>query len=134
MEIKGINLANQTISLQPISGVKNKTLTFDLNNANHGIGVRHIAEIIPPQDILKISDMPDFIGGTTIFRGKTVPILNLCSSPPEPCRLPTDNNCLIMVTVGDSTIGLLVDQIRGITQPSFSSRQTTSLYPQGDKS
>lgn len=114
MKIKGIALSNQSFSPTPPYRKKNKTLTFDLNNTDHGIGIQHIVEIIQIQDITKVPDMPIFIGGTINFQGKTVPILDLCSNSPESCTSPTRNNLLIVVTIEDSMIGLVVDQIKGV--------------------
>jgi purine-binding chemotaxis protein CheW len=91
-------------------------LTFHLNGEDYGIAITHIIEIIGIQKITRIPDMPIFIEGIINLRGRVIPVMDVRlrfgMSPKE----HDDRTCVIVIQVGDSVTGLIVDRVKEVLE------------------
>jgi len=88
-----------------------KYAVFNIGEEEFGIDVRRIVEIINPQRIYKIPELPDFVSGVIDVRGEIIPIIDLRQ------RFgiqPSQEGRIIVVLYDNNKIGLHVDEIKGI--------------------
>ena len=90
---------------------RDKYLTFQLGAENFGIEIEHVIEIIVIQEITKVPDMPDFIVGVINLRGKVISVMDIRKRFAMEARDFDDRTCIIVVNIGDISIGLVVDTV-----------------------
>lgn len=90
---------------------KGKFLTFSLGNENYGIEIRHVTEIIGVQPITEVPELPEFIRGIINLRGKIIPVMDVRLRFKKPFREYNDRTCVIVVDIGEVSIGLVVDSV-----------------------
>lgn len=90
---------------------KNKYLTFALGNEMYGIEIRHVTEIIGIQKITEIPELPEHMRGIINLRGKIIPVMDVRLRFRKPLREYTDRTCIIVVDIGELSLGLIVDSV-----------------------
>lgn len=93
---------------------KDKYLTFHLDREDFAIEIRYITEIIGIQAITQVPDMPGFIRGVINLRGKVIPIMDVRSRFHLPHRDYDERTCIIVVNIDDTSVGLVVDEVREV--------------------
>ena len=90
-------------------------LLYYIDDMLYGIEIKYITEIIGMQPITIVPRVPDFIKGVINIRGKVVPVISVRRKINKP-EIPYDERtCIIVVELGDLTVGLIVDKVREIT-------------------
>ena len=96
-----------------------KYLTFVLGDESYGIAIGKIRKIIRMTDVTPVPQMPDYIIGVIILRGKTIPVLDLClrfglkaSDTDQRTRIIVAQ---VLLPNGDKTLlGVIVDGVEEV--------------------
>ena len=118
---------------------KDKFLTFKIADEEFAIPIEHVIEIVGIQKITEVPDMPDFVKGVINLRGKVIPVMDVRLRFHLPSVAYDDRTCVVVVSVGNVTIGLVVDTVSEVVSipesnisppPRFSSA-TSGRYVSG---
>ena len=118
---------------------KDKFLTFKIAEEEFAIPIGHVIEIVGIQKITEVPDMPDFVKGVINLRGKVIPVMDVRLRFHLPSVAYDDRTCVVVVSVGNVTIGLVVDTVSEVVSipesnisppPRFSSA-TSGRYVSG---
>jgi purine-binding chemotaxis protein CheW len=88
-----------------------KYLTFVLSGEEYGLEILKVREINGMMAITAVPRMPDYMKGVINLRGKVIPVIDLrlkfgmCEAD------LTAETCIIVVDVGGSLMGVIVDQV-----------------------
>ena len=91
--------------------LKDKYLTFNLGGEQYGIDIQFVTEIIGVQKITPVPNTPNFIRGVINLRGKVIPIMDIRLRFALAERDYDDRTCVIVVTMGETFVGLVVDTV-----------------------
>ncbi len=91
--------------------LKGRYLTFSIGNESYGIEVRYVTEIIGIQTITEIPELPEYVKGIINLRGKIIPVMDVRLRFKKEPRDYNDRTCVVVVDIGDITIGLIVDTV-----------------------
>lgn len=108
-----------------------KYLTFVSNGLGFAIPSDYVIEIINEHFITHLPRVPDYIKGVINLRGQIIPIMDVRFRMGHPAADYTKEACIIVISVGDVTIGLFVDKVlqmidiadNAISPPPLSNRQ-----------
>ena len=92
-----------------------KVLTFNIGEQVYGIEIPYVVEIIEVSPITAVPGVPDYIKGIINVRSKIVPVVNIRSRFGKPEIPFTDRTCVIHVSTGDTSVGLIVDSVADVT-------------------
>lgn len=84
---------------------------FRLDDADYGIGITKIREIILMKPITRLPQVPPSIEGLINLRGTVIPLVNLRKRFGLAARPFDDETRTIVVSVRDRTIGFIVDEV-----------------------
>lgn len=101
---------------QAIEEQRDLFLTFHLNGEDYGIAIQHVIEIIGIQKITRIPDMPVFIEGIINLRGRVIPVMDVRLKFGMPETEHDDRTCVIVIQVGESITGLIVDRVKEVLE------------------
>lgn len=127
----------RTFSAQKSMG--QKYLGFRLDDELFGFELLSVREIIRMTDVTPIPRSPAFIRGIINLRGKIIPVVDLRKKFCLPMREDTDVTCIIVVDIGNTETGVVVDRVAQVlsfdskeieVSPSFSGKGDTD-YIQG---
>lgn len=90
---------------------KGKYLTFSLGSETYGIEIKHVTEIIGIQPVTEVPELPEYIGGIINLRGKIIPVMDVRLRFKKAFREYNDRTCIIVIDIGDISIGLIVDSV-----------------------
>ncbi len=86
-----------------------KYLTFTLGGENYGLEILKVREIMGVLDITTVHNTPYYIKGVVNIRGKVIPIVDLRLKFDMPEIEYTEQTCIIVVYVGSTEVGIVVD-------------------------
>ncbi len=118
-----------------ISKYDGQFLTFVLSKEEYGIEILKVREIIGLMDITTVPQTPDYMKGVINLRGKVIPIIDLRLKFAMAEEKHTQETCIIVVEVGSSQVGIVVDSVSEVTDikgediedaPSFGQEIDTS--------
>ena len=125
---------------EDVDNQSNKYLMFNLGKEEYGIDIARITAIEELQKITVIPDMPNFVKGVINLRGKVIPAVDLRLRFGMEEREYDDRTCIVIVSVNESTIGLIVDIVSEVHEigkddigppPSFKSASGKEQYIAG---
>lgn len=117
-----------------------KYLLFNLGEEEFGIDIARITAIEELQRITSIPDMPEFVRGVINLRGKVIPVVDLRLRFGLEERGYDDRTCVVIVSMEESTIGLIVDIVSEVHEindddvgppPPFKNSSGTEHYIAG---
>ena len=88
-----------------------KFLTFALSNEEYGIEILKVREIIGLMDITTVPQTPDYMKGVINLRGKVIPVIDLRLKFLMQEEKHTQETCVIVVEVNNTSIGIIVDSV-----------------------
>lgn len=91
-----------------------RLVLFDLNAQRFGFRIDNLIEIGTVGAARPASDLPAYVSGITVSRGREVPILDLRAILGLPPRRLSPTTPLIVMRVGAQAIGLAVDTVSNI--------------------
>lgn len=115
---------------------KDKYLTFTLSNDYFGIDILYVTEIIGIQQITPVPDLPNYVKGIINLRGKIIPVMDVRMRFKREFREYDERTCIIVVDIGDISIGLIVDRVsevidipeENISMPPKVSKNSQNAY------
>ena len=85
-----------------------KFLIFRSSNILYAMSTEYVNEIFTSVDITKVPMVPDYIAGVINLRGAVVPIIDFRLLLG---RIPEEESCAIILTIEETSIGILVDSV-----------------------
>ena len=113
-ELNKLNDAIEQVTLENEDTLKNMYLTFRLGNEDYGIEIRYVTEIVGLQKITEVPDMPSFVKGVVNLRGQVIPVIDMRLRFHMQSRDYDERTCIIVVNVGGSQVGLVVDTVNEV--------------------
>lgn len=92
-------------------GQKGMFMTFQTGKEFYGISISYVNEIIVMQPITAIPEVEDYIKGLINLRGKIIPVIDVRARFKMEPQEYTDRNCIIVIDVKSTVIGLIVEKI-----------------------
>lgn len=94
--------------------LKDKYLTFQVEDEYFGVEIRYVIEIIGIQKITNLPDMPSFIKGVINLRGKVIPVLDIRSRFAMEEIPYGERTCIIVVKIDGGEFGFIVDTVKEV--------------------
>ncbi len=113
-ELAKENTAGETIFIEADEeedSQANKYLLFNLGKEVYGIAIVNVTEIIEMQKITEMPDMPGYVKGVINLRGRVIPAMDMRLRFGMEQRSSDDRTCMIIVSMGDMSLGLIVDTV-----------------------
>ena len=95
-------------------GTRGMYLTFAVGEEDYGVGISYVTEIINVQAITEVPELPPYIKGIINLRGKIIPVMDVRVRFNKETKAYNDRTCIIVVDIGDTGIGLIVDMVREV--------------------
>lgn len=105
---------NQEAHHHEISGETVQFLTFRVDTGEYGVDIMTVREIKGWSETTRLPNMPEFMRGVINLRGVVVPIFDLRCRFNMGTTEANPKNVVIILAVGDRTIGILVDAVSDI--------------------
>ncbi len=86
-------------------------MTFQTGKEYYGISISYVNEIITMQPITAIPEVENYIKGLINLRGKIIPVIDVRARFKMEPQEYTDRNCIIVIDVKSTVIGLIVEKI-----------------------
>lgn len=90
---------------------KDKYLIFSIGKEEYGIEIRYVIEIVRIQVITVVPELENYIKGIINLRGKVIPVMDVRIRFKKEERSYDDRTCIIVVEIGDISVGLIVDRV-----------------------
>jgi len=90
---------------------KGKYLIFTIGKEEYGIEIRYVTEIVGIQAITVVPELDSYIKGVINLRGKIIPVMDVRIRFKKEERAYDDRTCIIVVEIGDISVGLIVDRV-----------------------
>ncbi|NLD27757.1 MAG: purine-binding chemotaxis protein CheW [Myxococcales bacterium] len=100
-------------------------VVFRLADEEFALDISQVREIIRMQEITPMPKAPDFITGVLNLRGQIVAVMDLAQRFAIKNSLRTDIARIIIVEVGDSKIGLIVDEVPEVIRMPLNDMEPT---------
>lgn len=108
-----------------------KYLTFVLSNEVYGIEILKVREIIGLMDITTVPQTPDYVKGVINLRGKVIPVIDLRLKFSMQEEEHTQETCVIVVEVNNTSIGIIVDSVSEVSDISDGEIEEAPSFGQG---
>jgi purine-binding chemotaxis protein CheW len=103
-------------------------LTFNVNNGEYSVDIMQVREIRGWSEATRLPNSPEYVRGVINLRGVIIPIFDLRARFGMAVIDPTAKNVIIILAVGDKTIGILVDSVSDILDvPKSEIRDTPAM-------
>ena len=89
-------------------------VVFTLDGEEFGIHITDVNNIERPLEIFKVPNTPDFVEGIINLRGKVHTVINLRKRFNISDKNFDNNTRFIIVSLGSSLVGLIVDEVKEI--------------------
>ena len=93
---------------------KDKYLTFQIASEDYGIEIYHVTEVVGLQKITSVPDMPEYVKGVINLRGQVIPVMDVRLRFNMEPKDYDDRTCVVVVNIKDTSIGLVVDEVREV--------------------
>ena len=84
---------------------------FRLDDTQYAVSIRRVQEIILLPSITRVPQAPPEIEGLLNLRGAILPLVDLRARFGLPRRPPDDHSRVVVVNLGDRTVGMRVDSV-----------------------
>ncbi len=91
--------------------LKNKYLTFDIEDESFAIPIKYVNQIIGIQKISNMPDTPQYVKGVVNLRGKVIPVIDARLRFGLHSIDYNDRTCIIVMIIHDDLYGLIVDKV-----------------------
>lgn len=104
-------LENEDLLLEDDNTLDDRYLTFKLGSEDYAIEIKFVTEIIGVQKVTEIPNVKKYIKGIINLRGIIYPVVDVRKRFQMNEIEWNDRTCIIIVTVDNSGIGLIVDEV-----------------------
>lgn len=94
--------------------IKNKYLTFVIEDEIFGIDIAHVMEIIPVPAITWMPENPEAIKGIINLRGSIIPVIDVRLRFEKEEKVYDELTCIIVIEYEGSHIGMIVDTVNEV--------------------
>ena len=91
-----------------------KYLTFLVGEIGYGIEISYVVEIISVQDITLVPHTHSYVKGIINLRGTVVPVIDMGMRFGGEEIVYTDKTCIIVLSMGNMSVGILVDGVQDV--------------------
>lgn len=91
--------------------VKDKYLTFIIDDEEYGIEISQIVEIISISDITRVPQVESYVKGIINLRGSVIPVIDVRERFRKASKEYDSLTCIVVIEYGEYTIGLIVDSV-----------------------
>jgi len=109
--------------------MKNRFLTFRVGTGIYGIEISYVTEIVAVAAITKIPGAKNYVLGIMNLRGQIVPVIDLSIRFGGGPTQFTYKTCIINLTDGSSSLGLIADEVHEVLDIS---EENIRLPPKGN--
>jgi purine-binding chemotaxis protein CheW len=102
-------MENNTESKSKSSTTERQVVVFNLGEEEFGVNISEVREIIRMEQITKIPNSSPYILGVINLRGGIIVVIDLAMKLGLPSKQADKNTRIIVVEVGDNTVGMVVD-------------------------
>ncbi len=96
--------------------IDNTYLTFEVDRERFAIHVTYVTEIVRLQKIFTLPDVPSHIRGVINLRGKVIELLDVRARFGSESIPYGERTVVVVIEVGDTPIGLVVDRVFDIAE------------------
>ncbi|MEW6459202.1 MAG: chemotaxis protein CheW [Bacillota bacterium] len=93
-------------------------VVFQLAGQTYGVDIARVFEIIRMEAITRVPKAPSFVEGVIKLRGSIIPVIDLRKRFAMPPAESTANNRIVIVEMGGTTIGMIVDAVSEVLRVS----------------
>jgi len=94
--------------------VRNRFLTFLLEDEKYGIEILSVREIIGYQKATPIPRSPVYVRGVLNLRGVLIPVIDLRAKLDMPPQEPQSYTAIVIVSIHETSIGFIVDRVEEV--------------------
>lgn len=91
--------------------VKNKYISFNLNNDYYCISLDYVKEVLKDTSITKVPGVPDYIEGIMNLRGDYITVINLKKFLSLPESIIVEKKPVVIIECNELKLALLIDKI-----------------------
>ncbi|KHE93183.1 MAG: chemotaxis protein CheW [Candidatus Scalindua rubra] len=113
------------------STLEGKFLTFILGREIYGFEILKVREIIGLMDITTVPQTPEYMKGVINLRGKVIPVIDLRLKFSMQEEEHTQETCVIVVEVENTSIGIIVDSVSEVSDISGGEIEDAPGFGQG---
>ncbi|AFV23132.1 CheW protein [Methanolobus psychrophilus R15] len=96
-------------------------VVFELGGEEFGVEIMNVQEIIRMPEMTQIPQSPDFVEGVINLRGRIIVVVNLSKRFNLQSRVADENSRIIVVEIGKSVVGMIVDSVNEVLRIPISS-------------
>lgn len=90
-----------------------KYLIFTLKDEEFAIEIQRVVEILRPQKVFEMPELPDFLQGVINVRGIIIPVVDMRKRLGLPAP---DRAMIVVINFGHDRLGLIVDEVKEIIE------------------
>lgn len=108
---------------------------FRIGRETFGLPIAIVREIVRVPEITSVPNAPEYIEGVINLRGRIIPVVDLRKRFGDASPEPNKKNRIVVVEMGNRTIGLLVQSASEVLRLSPSEIEATQgIFQEGDMS
>ena len=121
----------EALAEKKITEQEGKYLAFILNNETYGIEILRVREIIGLMDVTTVPQTPEYMKGVINLRGKVIPVIDLRLKFSMLEEEHTQETCVIVVEVNNTSIGIIVDSVSEVMEIKSGEIEESLSFGQG---
>lgn len=140
IENSGKSLEQQEVGLEENLEETSQFLKFEVGDSGYAIDIMKVMEIRGWTGTTRIPNSPEYMRGVINLRGLVIPVFDLRTRFGQGKTDANEKHVVIVISVGDRTIGILVDEVSDIltikdneikTSPSSGESEIQDEYVSG---
>ena len=121
----------EALAEKKITEQEGKYLAFILGNEIYGIEILRVREIIGLMDVTTVPQTPEYMKGVINLRGKVIPVIDLRLKFSMLEEEHTQETCVIVVEVNNTSIGIIVDSVSEVMEINSGEIEESLSFGQG---
>lgn len=126
----------ETKTIHKVASIKDRYLTFFLENEKYGVEILSVKEIIGLQKTIHVPRTPHYVKGVMNLRGQIIPVIDLRAKLDMEEIPAAMDTAIVIVQIGKLNIGFVVDRVDEVASiaesdlsepPKFGSRVDTEF-------
>lgn len=98
--------------------LRNKYLTFFIEEQLFGVPIADVVQIVGMQDITKVPEFPSYAKGVINLRGIIIPIIDVRLRLKKEEITYNERTCIIVTNINETYIGFIVDSVNEVIKIS----------------
>ncbi len=101
----------ETKTVHKVASIKDRYLTFFLENEKYGVEILSVKEIIGLQKTIHVPRTPHYVKGVMNLRGQIIPVIDLRAKLDMEEIPAAMDTAIVIVQIGKLNIGFVVDRV-----------------------